>query len=76
MGVFEMVVIIVMISVGAGVLNNYLKMKADRVSDQASELEVKRVLDEVAQLKQRVGVLEKIVTDQERQLSDEIRKLA
>ena len=60
MGVFEMVVIIVMISVGAGVLNNYLKMKADRVSDQASELEVKRVLDEVAQLK----------------LSDEIRKLA
>tara|TARA_R110000796_G_scaffold191597_3_gene308280 strand:+ start:811 stop:1041 length:231 start_codon:yes stop_codon:yes gene_type:complete len=76
MGVFEMVVIIVMISVGAGVLNNYLKMKADRVSDQASDLEVKRVLDEVAQLKQRVGVLEKIVTDQERQLSDEIRKLA
>jgi len=76
MGVFEMVVIIVMISVGAGVLNNYLKMKADRVSDQASDLEVKRVLDEVAQLKQRVSVLEKIVTDQERQLSDEIRKLA
>jgi uncharacterized protein (DUF486 family) len=76
MGVFEMVVIIVMISVGAGVLNNYLKMKADRVSDQASDLEVKRVLDEVAQLKQRVGVLEKIVTDQERQLSDEIHKLA
>ena len=63
MGVFEMVVIIVMISVGAGVLNNYLKMKADRAADQASELEVKRVLDEVAQLKQRVRVLEEIVTD-------------
>jgi hypothetical protein len=76
MGVFEMVVVIVIISVGAGVLNNYLKMKADRASDQASDLEVKRVLGEVDSLKERVRVLEKIVTDQERQLSDEIRKLA
>lgn len=76
MGVFEMVVIIVMIRVGAGVLNNYLKMKADREHDKASDQEMKRVLDEVAHLKQRVRVLEEIVTDRERQLSEEIRKLA
>ncbi|MDX1293163.1 MAG: hypothetical protein R3265_10145 [Hyphomonas sp.] len=76
MGVFEMVVIIVLISVGAGVVNNYLKMRADHRSDEDASLEVQKVLGEVAQLKDRVRVLEKIVTDQERQLSEEIRKLA
>lgn len=76
MGVFEMVVIIVLISVGAGVVNNYLKMRADHRSDEDANLEVRKVLGEVAQLKDRVRVLEKIVTDQERQLSEEIRKLA
>ncbi len=76
MGVFEMVVIIVLISVGAGVVNNYLKMRADHRSDEDANLEVQKVLGEVAQLKDRVRVLEKIVTDQERQLSEEIRKLA
>lgn len=76
MGVFEMVVIIVLISVGAGVVNNYLKMRADHRSDEDANLEVRKVLGELAHLKDRVRVLEKIVTDQERQLSEEIRKLA
>ena len=71
-----MVVLIVLISVGAGVVNNYLKLKANAKSDKGADEDIQRVLGEVDQLKERVRVLEKIVTDQERQLSDEIRKLA
>jgi len=71
-----MVVLIVLISVGAGVVNNYLKLKANAKSDKGADEEIRRVLGEVDRLKERVRVLEKIVTDQERQLSDEIRKLA
>ena len=71
-----MVVLIVLISVGAGVVNNYLKLKANAKSDKGADEDIQRVLVEVDQLKERVRVLEKIVTDQERQLSDEIRKLA
>ena len=71
-----MVVLIVLISVGAGVVNNYLKLKANAKSDKGADDDIRRVLGEVDRLKERVRVLEKIVTDQERQLSDEIRKLA
>ncbi|WP_273012649.1 MULTISPECIES: hypothetical protein [Hyphomonas] len=71
-----MVVLIVLISVGAGVVNNYLKLKANSASDTASDADFQKVLGEVDRLKERVRVLEKIVTDQERQLSEEIRKLA
>ncbi|MEP0313052.1 MAG: hypothetical protein ABJL57_03870 [Hyphomonas sp.] len=71
-----MVVLIVLISVGAGVVNNYLKLKANAKSDKGADENIQRVLGEVDRLKERVRVLEKIVTDQERQLSDEIRKLA
>ena len=71
-----MVVLIVLIAVGAGVVNNYLKLKANAKSDKGADEDIRRVLGEVDRLKERVRVLEKIVTDQERQLSDEIRKLA
>ena len=71
-----MVVLIVLISVGAGVVNNYLKLKDNAKSDKGADEDIRRVLGEVDRLKERVRVLEKIVTDQERQLSDEIRKLA
>ena len=71
-----MVVLIVLISVGAGVVNNYLKLKANAKSDKGADEDIRRVLGEVDRLKERVRGLEKIVTDQERQLSDEIRKLA
>ena len=76
MNPFEMVVIIVLISVGAGVVNNYLKLRANREADTTSDVETQRILSEVERLKERVRVLEKIVTDNERQLADEIRKLA
>ncbi len=76
MNPFEMVVIIVLISVGAGVLKNYFQMKQNRQADAASEQDLARMRAEVDRLKERVHVLEKIVTDNDRQLADEIRKLA
>lgn len=76
MGPFEMVVAIVLIVFGAGVVKNYLRMNANRQANAAADADMDRVLGEVDRLKERVRVLEKIVTDQERQLSEEIRKLA
>lgn len=73
---FQMVVIIVLISVGAGVLKNYFKMKENRQHDAASDKDVQRMQADIERLKERVHVLEKIVTDNDRQLADEIRKLA
>jgi len=75
-GPFEMVVAIVLIVFGAGVVKNYLRMNANRQANAAADADMDRVLGEVDRLKERVRVLEKIVTDQERQLSEEIRKLA
>lgn len=73
---FQMVVIIVLISVGAGVLKNYFKMKQNQQADAASEKDVLRMQADIDRLKERVHVLEKIVTDNDRQLAEEIRKLA
>ncbi|KJS34709.1 MAG: hypothetical protein VR74_19205 [Hyphomonas sp. BRH_c22] len=73
---FQMVVIIVLISVGAGVLKNYFKMKENQQADAASDKDVQRMKADIERLKERVHVLEKIVTDNDRHLADEIRKLA
>jgi cell division protein FtsB len=71
MEVFTMVVLIVLISCGAGVLNNYLKtrrlaIKAAPDEDQWAEFE---------QLRERVEVLEKIVTDDKYDLNKELNHL-
>ena len=46
-----MVVLIVLISVGAGVVNNYLKLKANAKSDKGADEDIRRVLGEVDRLK-------------------------
>ena len=71
MEVFTMVVLILLISCGAGVLNNYLKTrrlasKAAPDEDQWAEFE---------QLRERVEVLEKIVTDDKYDLNKELNRL-
>jgi hypothetical protein len=76
MGVFEMVVLIVAISVGAGVYQNYLKLKVNRRDDGEADLKIAQMQSEVDRLKERVRVLEKITTDSDRQLHDEITRLA
>lgn len=72
---FGMVVAIVAISVSAGVINNWLKMKQTnrRNVDQDRELETVRA--EVTRLADRVRVLEKLAVDSDRELSAEISKL-
>jgi hypothetical protein len=76
MGPFEMVVLIVAISVGAGVYQTYLKTRANSAADGTTKADVSALREEVSRLKERVRVLETIVTDKDRALSDEIRRLA
>lgn len=73
---FQMVVLIVAISVGAGVYQTYLKTKANSRADETTQADVTSMRDEIGKLKERVRVLETIVTDKDRALSEEIRKLA
>jgi hypothetical protein len=73
---FQMVVLIVAISVGAGVYQTYLKTRANSAADETTQADVSAMRDEIGRLKERVRVLETIVTDKDRALSEEIRKLA
>lgn len=73
---FQMVVLIVAISVGAGVYQTYLKTRAHSAADETTQADVAAMREEVSRLKERVRVLETIVTDKDRALAEEIRKLA
>lgn len=73
---FTMVVMIVLISVGAGVVNNYLKTKTNTRVDADLDDELHKMRVEVDQLRERVRVLETIATDKDRTLRDEISRLA
>jgi hypothetical protein len=72
---FSMVVAIVAISVGAGVFNNYLKMKQQTSRNVDQDRELADVKAEVAKLQDRVRVLERLAVDQDRNLSAEINRL-
>lgn len=71
MDVFTMVVIIVTVSCLAGVVNNYFKSKA-HAADQDLPDAMAAELDE---LRGRIEVLEKIVTDDKYHLNKELDKL-
>jgi hypothetical protein len=71
MEVFTMVVLIVAISCGAGVINNYLKNQ--RLAHKGAPSE--DVLAELDALKQRVAALEEIVTDERYHLEREFDRL-
>ncbi|WP_233356032.1 hypothetical protein [Henriciella aquimarina] len=73
---FTMVVLIVLIAVGAGVVNNYIKMKARREEGSADQEELHRLRQDVERLTERVRVLETIATDKDERLRDEISRLA
>ncbi|HEX5006135.1 MAG TPA: hypothetical protein VFV70_03415 [Hyphomonadaceae bacterium] len=72
---FSMVVAIVAISVGAGVVNNWIKMKQTTRRSADQDRELAEVKAEVAKLQDRVRVLERITVDADRNLSAEISKL-
>ena len=71
---FTMIVLLVIIGVGGGVINNWLKIKRESESAVGSG-EVDSLRREVADLRERVKTLEKIATDSERNLSREIERL-
>jgi hypothetical protein len=70
-----MVVAIVAISVGAGVVNNWIKMKHASRRNVQQDRELEEVRGQVEKLADRVRVLEKLAVDADRQLSQEISKL-
>ena len=73
---FIMIVLIVLISVGAGVINNYIKMKNVTAEHSANDADIDKMQAQIDQLTQRVRVLEKLATDEERGLRDEFKRLA
>ncbi len=75
-GVFTMVVLIVLISVGAGVINNYLKLRTKQAKNSGSDAEFHKMKADIDRLTERVRVLEKIATDGDAHLRDEISRLA
>ena len=70
MDVFTMVVLIVVVCVGADTANKYIKAQKAKVAELPEDIEA-----ELDELRERVEVLEKIVTDQKYQLSRDINAL-
>lgn len=71
MDVFSMVVAIVAISCLAGMVNNYLKTRRQSYKVAPGE----EITAELESLKQRVAVLEEIVTDDRYRLNKEFNRL-
>lgn len=76
MDVFTMVVIIVALGVGSTILKTYLETRAAQPRSAADEAELAAMREDIKRLKDRVRTLETIVTDKDRALLEEIRKLA
>lgn len=81
MGVFEMVAIIVVVGCLTGVATSYFDSKAkagSRVAPgelEALKAQAQQSAHEMEKLKDRVRVLEKLVTDEDHRLAKEIDKL-
>lgn len=73
MNPFEMVVLIVLLSLVAGVANNYIKSRSDSAGPASDELNQK--LAKLDALDERVRTLEKIVTDRDFELKEKFRNL-
>jgi uncharacterized protein YlxW (UPF0749 family) len=76
MNPFEMVVLIVAIVMFAGVFKaRYSHRNKDQDADPASRVENQELREEVAELKERIKVLERITVDKENSLAREIEDL-
>ena len=73
---FTMVVLIVLIAVGAGVIKTWIETRANSTADEETKLRMEDLEREVLRLRDRVKVLEKITTDGDKRLSEEISRLA
>ena len=72
---FTMVVLIVAISVGASVFNNWLKMRQGLRATGEQSVELEELRKDVRALTERVRVLEKLATDDDHRLRSEIDAL-
>ena len=73
MDVFTFFIIVVIIACGSGVVNNYMKNQRERNLMSGEEDEV--VYQKLAVLRERIEVLEKIVTDEKYQLERDLNRL-
>lgn len=73
MNPFEMVVIIVVVSIAGGIINNYIKSK--RIDGGVHKDALDDALDRVDDLEERVKVLERVVTDDRYELKRQIDNL-
>jgi len=73
---FTMVVLIVLIAVGAGVIKTWIETRANSTADEETRLRMEDMEREVIRLRDRVKVLEKITTDGDNRLREEISRLA
>ncbi len=71
MDVFTFVIIVVLIGCGSGVINNYMRNQRNKnkltVDEDAHQ--------ELAELRERIEILEKIVTDEKYQLQRDLDQL-
>lgn len=71
MDVFTFVIIVVLIGCGSGVINNYMRNQRNKnkltVDEDAQQ--------ELAELRERIEILEKIVTDEKYQLQRDLDRL-
>ena len=72
MNVNEMVVLIVIVSCLAGVTNRFIKLRNSRTENDEQD---EATTDRLADLENRIQILEKIVTDDKRDLEQEINDL-
>ncbi|MCR9270881.1 MAG: hypothetical protein ACX94B_05460 [Henriciella sp.] len=73
---FTMVVLIVLIAVGAGVIKTWIETRSNSTADEETRLRMEDLEREVLRLRDRVKVLEKITTDGDSRLREEISRLA
>jgi len=74
LGIFEMVAIIVVASLLAGLVREWIKVK-DKVEAEVDLSPVENRIDKLERLEERVRVLEAIVTDKGYDLKKEIDSL-
>lgn len=84
LNIFEMIIGIVLIGSISGIVHQGIKLERDKVRAGRREVDgetdqirgvVGSIHEDVAKLKERVRVLEKLVTDDDRRLADEIERL-
>ena len=71
MDVFTFIILVVLIGCGSGVINNYMRNQRNRTKVTIDE----DAQQELVELRERIEILEKIVTDEKYQLQRDLDHL-